>query len=171
MYMNTVHRELVGSTVVEGPVSCYLSEDQTAVGKSCPGAVGHVVLRAAPTSGSHRVIMTSIINTDSDNFAGSTSIPSATVSSRFKWTVHTQSWQSALRYCYFASRLHFRINSLRCDLCTESWLITFYRKCTLLICYHWKILTIIQNYHFYSVYSLTCFNTMFFKNQMCMQVV
>lgn len=51
MYMNTVRRELAESTaVVEGPVSCYLSEDQTAVGKSCPGAVGHVVLRAAPTS-------------------------------------------------------------------------------------------------------------------------
>lgn len=89
-----------------------------------------------PTSGSRRVIMTSIINTDSDSFAGSTSIPSATVSSLCKWTVYTQSWQSALRYCYFASRLHFRINSLRCALCTESWLITFYRKFTLLICYH-----------------------------------
>lgn len=50
MYMNTVRRELAESTVVEGPVSYYLSEDQTAVGKSCPGAVGHVVLRAAPTS-------------------------------------------------------------------------------------------------------------------------
>lgn len=120
-----------------------------------------------PTSGSRRVIMTSIIN----SFAGSTSIPSATVSSRCKWTVYTQSWQSASRYCYFASRLHFRINSLRCALCTESWLITFCRKCTLLICYHWKILIIMQNYHFHSVYSLTCFNTMFFKHQVWMQVV
>lgn len=138
MYMNTVRRELAESTVVEGPVSCYLSEDQTAVGKSCPGAVGHVacVRHRYPTSGSRRVIMTSMINTDSDSFAGSTSIPSATVSSLCKWTVYTQSWQSALRYCYFASRLHFRINSLRSALCTESWLITFYRKFTLLICYH-----------------------------------
>lgn len=168
MYMNTVRRELAESTVVEGPVSSYLSEEPLASRALGQWDTLSCVRHRHPTSGSRRVIMTSIINTDSDSFAGSTSIPSATVSSRCKWTVYTQSWQSALRYCYFASRLHFRINSLRCVLCTESLLITFYRQFTLLICYHWKILILIQNYHYYSVYSLTCFNTMFFKHQVFM---